>query len=186
MVVGYVPPAHPKPKSNPNTNNNPAEWNPTQVNRPPGQPLPSGNGPVAPLVPGGKDASGHTVVDTPSLELFASNIALLIPVVKGVMTDLGDVNVQPGAFYHADQIRLKLGGANGDAGLKAQFIAVLKDLANGLTDVHDAIHSLSKTYARTEDANGMKVTDLQNDFTQAQADFTALITDASGAPSGGK
>lgn len=133
---------------------------------------------TGPEVPGGKDGQGHTSVHTPSMDLFAKNIGILIAAggpLRTAQLQLSGVNAQPGAFYHADQIRTKIGGANGDAGLKAQFTLILNDLLNGLTTVQTAMQDLSTKYKSTEEANGISVKDLQTDFDTATTYFASSL-----------
>src|SRR4051812_16834352 len=69
---------------------------------------------VPPPVPGG-DGHNGTSVSTPSLDLFATNIDLLIQPVRDVAAALTDVSVAPGAFYHANVMRTSVNGPNADA-----------------------------------------------------------------------
>jgi hypothetical protein len=160
------------------------EWNPGEATKPSSVPLPSGSGPTPPSVPGGTGGAGATVVVTPSLDVFAQNISSLVPVVDAALTDLGVVDAQPGAFYHADMIRAAIGGANGDAGLKADYGKVLSDLKNALTALSDAVTTMSHKYTSTEDLNGATVADLQSDLSSATTLFGKMITDNSPASSG--
>jgi hypothetical protein len=129
---------------------------------------------------------GHTKVDTASLDLFRRNIEALIQPVKDVLTELRESpSVQPGAFYHADLIRSKINGPNGDAGLRAQFILVLNDLLNALLDLAAAVKKLSDNYKSTEKLNGAKADDVSKIFNKVTTDFNALISDAGGTASSG-
>ncbi|MBC3841046.1 hypothetical protein GXW82_14425 [Streptacidiphilus sp. 4-A2] len=101
--------------------------------------------------------------------------------VKQAQTALQAVSVQPGDFYHANEMRINVNGPNADDGLKEQFIKVLGDLSQGLSDLSAGMRTLSAKYTTTEDANSASATDLQNAFQSADGDFTSLVTDA-GAP----
>ncbi|WP_405746025.1 hypothetical protein OG422_25520 [Streptomyces sp. NBC_01525] len=138
-----------------------------------------------PPVPKGSSGSGGTSVDTPSMELFASNIERLISAVQKAGDVLGNVSVAPGAFYHANQIRTKVSGANSDSGLKDAYVKVLADLASGLTDLRDGVRQLSQKYKSIEDANGMKSKDLQDAMESATADFNAMMSDNGGSGAAG-
>ena len=153
------------------------EWTPADDKNPgPGHDVPSGNGPAAP-----------TSVDTPSLDVFATYMSELIPTLNALIPDLNLVNVQPGAFYHADQIRNVINGLNGDAGLKSRFGQVITDLVQGLTDIQTAVTEMSTKYKSAEDLNKMSSDDLTKEFQTVQSDFSALMNDAaaSGSKSGG-
>ena len=138
-----------------------------------------------PKVPGGSGKSDSgTSVDTPSMELFAGNIDLLIKPAREAAKDLQLVQVEPGAFYHANQIRTKVNGPNADSGLKEQYIKVFQDLAQGLGDLRDGVRQLAKQYTTLEDAGKMKATDLQSAMQSTSSDFTSLVTDAGGSGGG--
>ncbi|MER6211743.1 hypothetical protein [Streptomyces sp. NPDC001642] len=134
---------------------------------------------VPPPVPGG-DGHNGTSVSTPSLDLFATNIDLLIQPVRDVATALTDVSVAPGAFYHANVMRTSVNGPNADAGLKKSYGDALTALVRGLTDLRDGVNGLSHKYATTEDANGMTAQDLADAFTTTTADFNTVMTSNGG------
>ncbi|WP_369192063.1 hypothetical protein [Streptomyces sp. R08] len=134
---------------------------------------------VPPPVPGG-DGHNGTSVSTPSLDLFATNIDLLIQPVRDVATALSDVSVAPGAFYHANVMRTSVNGPNADAGLKKSYGDALTALVRGLTDLRDGVKGLSHKYATTEDANGMTAQDLADAFTTTTADFNTVMTSNGG------
>jgi hypothetical protein len=170
------PPAPPPPPPPPPAPTGP--WSPSDAPNSSSQGNPSGNGPAAPAVPGGK-----TSVDTPSLDLFATNMNALIAPLKTAYTTLDNVNVQPGAFFHADTIRTQINGPNGTTGLKSQYQKVISDLVQGLSDVNDAVTQMKQKYKSTEDLNGASATDLQTDFQTVQSDFSTMMSDASGSGS---
>jgi hypothetical protein len=134
--------------------------------------------------PSGGTVTPPTAVDTPSLDNFATYVGELIPTVKALIPTLKLINVQPGAFYHADEIRNSINGLNGDAGLKGKFLQVVGDLAQALTDLQGAVNDMSTKYKNAEDLNNSSVSDLQNKFQSVQSDFNSLITDAGGSGSG--
>jgi hypothetical protein len=151
----------------------PVEWNQgDNKNQGPQKSNPTGGGPAAP-----------TSVDTPTLDAFANYMSELIPSLNRLVPDLNLVDVQPGAFYHADQIRTVINGLNGDTGLKARFQQVIADLVQGLTDIQTAVTEMSNKYKSTEDVNNMSVNDLQTEFQAVQSDFSTLMSDAAGSPS---
>ncbi|WP_046734615.1 hypothetical protein [Streptomyces humi] len=135
---------------------------------------------VPPPVPGG-DGHNGTSVSTPSLDLFANNIDLLIQPVRDVATGLSDVAVAPGAFYHANKMRTTVNGANADDGLKKSYGDALSALVRGLTDLRDGVRGLSRKYATTEDANNMTAQDLADAFTTTTADFNTMMTSNGGS-----
>ncbi|MEE4418867.1 MULTISPECIES: hypothetical protein [Streptomyces] len=121
-------------------------------------------------------------MDTPSLDVVARNIESLKAPVKDAMDRLRQVRVAPGSFYDADQLKTKTVGANADGGLKSQLVKALSDLYNGLTDVGDAMRTLSKNYTTAEEANGIKAVDLHKSIERAQADFGAMLKDTGSGP----
>jgi len=153
----------------------PSEWTPSDDTTPGSQHQnPSGTGPTPP-----------TSVHTPSLDAFATYMGELVTPLNNLLPELAAVDVQPGAFYHADVIRATINGLNGDAGLKSKFSNVIADLVSALTDIQTAITEMSTKYKNTEDLNNVSVTDLQQDFQNVQADFTLLMNDASGSSGSG-
>jgi len=173
----YNPHPHPKPKP----------YQPQQYGT--GTSVPNGQGSYTdpttftpPAVPSGKGDGKGTTVDTPSLDLFADNIDQLVAPVKQAQSALKGVSVAPGDFYHANKMRIDLNGPNADDGLKEQFVKVLGDLSQGLSDLSAGMRQLSQKYTTTEDANSASATDLQSAFQSTEGDFTSLITDAGGTP----
>jgi hypothetical protein len=167
----------------------PPEHKPEQYDG--GTTLPNGQGTYSddtpfspPTVPGGSGSGSGTSVDTPSMKLFADNIDKLIAPTQAAAKKLDPINVAPGAFYHADQIRTKVNGLNADDGLKAQYGKVLADLVQGLGDLRDGVRQLASNYATLEDANKMTSTDLDKAMQSTSGDFTVLLTDAGGSTGG--
>jgi hypothetical protein len=156
-------------------------WTSADAPSAPQQGDPSGGAPTAPAIP------GKTSVDTPSLDLFAANLNELITPLKQAYSDLEDVDVQPGAFYHADQIRNQINGVDGTSGLKSQYQQVLTDLVTGLTDTVAAVQKMSRKYSSVEDLNKASAADVQSDLTTASGDFSQMMSDAAsgGASSSG-
>jgi hypothetical protein len=132
-------------------------------------------------VPKGSGGTDTTTVDTPSMDLFVRNMDSLIKPVQDAANLLADVAVAPGAFYHANEIRLKVSGQNGDRGIKENYTKVLNDLANGLADIRNGVQELIKTYSSIEEANGMKAQDLRAAMEAAGGDFGAMMTDNNGS-----
>ncbi|MFJ3793423.1 hypothetical protein [Kitasatospora sp. NPDC090091] len=140
---------------------------------------------LLPTVPrNGATGPGTTAVSTPSLDLFAANIDRLIEPMNAVITALDGVSVAPGAFYHANLMRNKVNGPNGDDGLKKDFGDSLASLVTGLTDLRDGVRSLSAKYRTTEEANAMTARDFQLAMTDAVGDFNAVVTATGGTGSG--
>lgn len=136
----------------------------------------------APPVPKDGGGSGKgTSVSTPSLDVFADNIEKLISPVQKAAAALNPIAVAPGAFYHADTMRTKVSGQNGDDGLKEQYVKVLNDLVNGLTDLHDGVRQLSQKYKTTEDLNGMTAKDFQDAMDSSVTDFNQMMSDGGGS-----
>jgi hypothetical protein len=173
MTEVYTPPQDPPPPPPPLT-----PWNKGQANLPPMVPPPSGNPPPPPPVPGkGAGGNGPIIVHTSSLEVFAENIASLVPLVQKAIVDLGGVSVQPGAFYHADNMRQVINGQNADAGLKGSLLKVLNDLANALQNLHDEALAMSQKYKTFDDMNTMDAGKLKDAFSTASDYFAQAIND---------
>jgi len=169
----YSPPAPPP---------TPVSWNSKTDDKTPGATHnnPNGAGPAAPPVP------GVTSVNTTALANFSTYIGELIPPIKALVQELTGVDVQPGAFYDADQIRTVINGLNDDAGLKSSYTKIIGDLVQGLTDIQTALGQMATKYTTTDELNKATVTDLQNDFQTVQSDFTSMMSDAAQpAPSTG-
>lgn len=124
-------------------------------------------------------------MSTPSLDVFARNIQSLLPPVKEAMDKLRQTRVAPGAFHHADEIRGRTVGPNGDGGLKEQMVKALGDVYSGLTAVGKGVAELSRTYSGAEEANRIKATDFQQFLDGARGDFAAMLKDSGGSPGAG-
>jgi uncharacterized membrane protein YgcG len=145
------------------------------------------NPPAVPSASAG--GSGKTVVNTPSLDTFASNMGALVAPVKDAYAKLQALPaVAPGQFYHAFVIQNKVTGSQTAAGatsngdLVSSYKAVLKDLADGLTDLQNAATQMSQKYTSFDDLNKMKVSELQSDLDSASSEFTKSVN-ANGAGS---
>ncbi|MEU5095072.1 hypothetical protein [Streptomyces sp. NPDC020996] len=135
---------------------------------------------VPPPVPGG-DGHNGTSVSTPSMDLFATNIDLLIQPVRDVATGLSGIAVAPGAFYHANVMRTTVNGPNADGGLKKSYGDALSALVKGLTDLRDGVRALSRKYGTAEEANRMTAGDLADAFAATTADFNTMMTSNGGS-----
>ena len=132
---------------------------------------------VSPVRLSGTSSSGKTSVDTPSMEAIANHIETLIPYVQRAQTAVSRVSVAPGAFYHANLLRTKVMGSDGQGGLKDGCEKTLTDVANGLTDFCTGLRAMSKKYQTIEEANKMKADDVQNYMADATPDFNAVPQD---------
>jgi len=132
---------------------------------------------ATPPVPKGTAGSGTTQVDTPSMLLFAANIEQLLGPVKRAQLALKNVQVAPGAFYHANQLRSKVAG-EGNGGLKGSLLTVLDDLEDGLTELCRGVRLLGKQYDTTEEQNRITAQQLEEHMHGALSDFGALERDA--------
>jgi hypothetical protein len=129
-----------------------------------------------PPVPKGTESSHDTSVDTPSMQVFAGNIEQLISPVQKCQQVLRDVDVSPGAFFHAYKVRSKVSGSGG---LKENYGKILDDLADGLTNLCSGVRNLSKEYDSVEEANGMTAKELEEYMYNTKADFVTLGQDTS-------
>ena len=124
-------------------------------------------------------------VDTGSLTAFSNwvtsafgnaNSGPLATLIK----QLDTVQVEPGSFYYAGQIRTAVNGTGTGTGLKNTFITVLTDLLNGLADIATGLNELVQLYATPEDLNNAQVKKLEgamsNSFSKASGEFNTLGT----------
>jgi hypothetical protein len=158
------------------------EWTPSDANHPPDHPLPTGpgSGGQPPAIPGG-DGKGNTSVDTPSLDLFIGNMGKLATPVSGLISKMQTMKpVQPGAFYHADQIRAAISGDNGDGGLQHRHRLAATDLNNGLVALQNAMKGLSSKYKTTEELNKGAAQEVQQALSSVSGSFGGVVTDAGG------
>jgi len=159
-------------------------WDPSQANRPPQVSNPSGSAPTPPPLPAKGSGSGNTSVDTPSLELFASNIQQLVGPVQQVAANLKAMApVEPGAFYQADQIRSAVTGDNGDGGVRDKYQLLLTDLAGGLTDLANGIKILAGKYTTGEEFNKVTADQVTQALNGATSYFTGAMSDVGGSGS---
>ena len=145
------------------------------------QVTPTENGNLTPPgVPKQNGGSGSTVVDTASMDTFASNMGKLIAPVNDALSKLKALEpLAPGAFADAYNVQTKVSGASSSTtgdGLVPNYTTVLQDLVNGLTDIQSAAQQMSSKYKTADDLNNMSVTDLQNNLNQAQGDFSNMMS----------
>jgi hypothetical protein len=164
------------------------QWNSGDANAPAPVSGPQASQPAPPPVPSQTGSGGTTVVNTAALETFASNINQLIGPVKDAYSQLQNMTpLQIGQLNESTALEGKINSATSSSatsGLVDSYTAVLNDLANGLTDIYNAVKTMSKNYTTADDLNKMTATDLQNAFQQAQGDFSSMMT-ANGGTSPG-
>ena len=88
-------------------------------------------------------------VDLPALDHLAEAVGALETPLRNALDSLGNVDVRPGGFYHANQIRAKVTGQDGDAGL-VQLLMTLTNLIEGIVDIRDGLRRLREEYAKAE------------------------------------
>jgi hypothetical protein len=119
-----------------------------------------------------------TSVDTATLSTFVTYIGSVLPSILDTRNALLAVEVQPGDFYDADQMRDKI---NGTSGLVGQFHSILTSLDNGLTSIQSGLRTLAVQYTDAEDLNNISVSQLQTSLGNAGSYFDSIITDAGGS-----
>ncbi|MDX2705657.1 hypothetical protein PV350_22760 [Streptomyces sp. PA03-6a] len=133
---------------------------------------------VPPAAGGGSGNSGNgTHVDTASLLRFADHIDSLITYVRSAHAGLEKVQVKPGTFYHANALRDKINGVNGDSGLKARYLMVTTDLVEGLGSMRDGVRTLARKYESADEASRMSADDLEHAMRNADDDFDQFMED---------
>jgi hypothetical protein len=181
---------HPAPKKPPvtgwSTGDAPAINNPDKPSLNSGQQA-NAQAPPVPQQDGGK---GATVVNTPSLDVFASNMGKLMAPVKDAWTTLNGVApIAAGSFADATAIKTKVSGGGASTGgasagdIVSGYLNVLNDLHKGLGDLQTAANQMSAKYTTADDLNGMSAIDLQNDMGDSANLFGQLGTDSGAAPS---
>lgn len=150
--------------------------------------------PTAPGVPGkAGSGSGSTVVSTPSIDVFASNIQQLIAPVNSALAKLKALGpLAPGGFNEAYTLTQQVSDSGSSGGAATDLVHayqnVLHDLADGLTDLNSAATTMSQKYKTADDLNNMKVSDLQAQLDDTTGDLNAMMTangGTSAAPAGG-
>lgn len=118
--------------------------------------------------------SGATVsVDTAALDTFAGDVGQLAPQVTALIAQLSGVDVEPGAFPEADQLKSLINGG----GLSGALTDALKALGQGLDDLAAAAHQMSADYSAAEDANSVTAGDVQSALSGFDADIASLQAD---------
>lgn len=123
--------------------------------------------------------NGNVTVHTASLAAFGKWVSTdLTQALNGLLGQLDSVEVQPGSFNLADDIRTKVNGTGGTTGLASQFHSVIQDLVNGLADISTGVDELVKMYENTEDLNSAQASqvesDMSNSFANATSEFNTL------------
>lgn len=164
---------NPSPKRQPAPQ--PDQWDQSTFHAPTGQSGPRSDNVTPPPVPAEKGKGGRTVVDTPSLDLFASNMDQLAGPVKDAYNKLLNLKaVAPGAFYDAYQLRSAVSGPDGTQGLQDTYLKILHDLGQGLGDISSGVRTMSKNYSTIEEENKMSADDVSTALESAQGDFSKL------------
>jgi hypothetical protein len=129
--------------------------------------------PVAdpPDVPGGADGAnggpGAISVNTKALETFADNVEALRVMVADANKHTQNIDVLPGGFYVAYQLRKEIMGDGAEKpGLKNDVDQYMKKLDIELANIRDEIRKLVVDYKNTEDLNNLtadKLTAIMNE-----------------------
>ena len=148
------------------------------------------SGPAAPVgltppaVPTANGGTGGVSVNTDVLSTVADNMNTLYETVKAAYSQLNDVvPIAPGAFWDANQLKTTVGspGDGSTSDLVNSYLAVLIDLGNGLADIQNSLLKMQSTYSTFDALNQVSVSDLDNDLSAAQSDFTDMMTAAGGS-----
>jgi hypothetical protein len=150
------------------------QWDPTTFHAPPTRSGPTPVAVEAPQVPTGTGKGGSTVVNTPSLDQFASNMGQLAePVKKAYTMVLNMKPVLPGDFFDAYKLAQ---ATTGDGGLQAKYLTLLHSLGQGLTDIGSGCQQLSQKYSTIEEDNKMSADDVMSAMQPAQGDFSKFTS----------
>ncbi|MFI8301797.1 hypothetical protein ACIGCZ_38575 [Streptomyces nigra] len=110
-------------------------------------------------------------VDLPTLDRLAEVVGALETPLRAALDSLGNVDVRPGGFYHANQIRAKVTGQDGDAGLAQSYSMTLSNLIEGIVDIRDGLRRLREEYAKAEHDARMSAADVAQAMKEAEGDF---------------
>lgn len=182
----YVPPSTPPPPPPP------VQPFPGYTGAPqsyPGPQLPAGppGYPAAPTVPALANGKGDTSVNTDALGVVAGNIGQLYDAVQQAYSVLtGTPKLAPGGLFESYELIDRVGYPNdgSTSSLADSYLQVLQDLSAGLYDIRGALQQMQSTYSTFDDMNKMKVQDLENDLSNAEADFSNVMTDNGGTAPG--
>ena len=153
----------------------PKPWDPTTFHAPPTRSVANTQTVEAPPVPDNSGKTGHTVVDTPSMELFSGNMTKLAePVQKAYEMLLKMPSVNPGSFFDAYNLRQATSGDTGDQGIQATYLKILHGLGQGLADIGSGTRQLSQKYSTIEEENKMSADEVQEALAPALGDFGKL------------
>ena len=137
-----------------------------------------------PKVPSFAASKGKTSVSTDALADVAANMGTLATVVQQVNSLLSQMRkLAPGSLFESYELRDKVGypGDGTTTSLIYNYGQSLQDLSRGLSDVRDGLNKMRSTYKSFDDLNKAKIQDLENDFANAEADFTSMMTDNGGS-----
>ncbi|WP_326782884.1 hypothetical protein [Streptomyces sp. NBC_00151] len=110
-------------------------------------------------------------VDLPALDHLAEAVGALETPLRNALDSLGNVDVRPGGFYHANQIRAKVTGQDGDAGLVQSYSMTLTNLIEGIVDIRDGLRRLREEYAKAERDASISAADVTQAMKEAEQDF---------------
>ncbi|MGP4014996.1 hypothetical protein [Saccharopolyspora sp. 5N708] len=121
--------------------------------------------PTAPNVPGAKGegggGEGKVEVNTEALKTFGTNVSTLRDIISGARGVVEGIDVKPGAFHNAYELRGKVMGAEDGGGLKASVLDFMTNTTEALTDIDTDIQEIARQYTTTEDLNGLEGTKLE-------------------------
>jgi hypothetical protein len=123
---------------------------------------------------------GKTVVSTDALKQFGTSMNTLAAFVGNLMPPLTNIQVQPGDFYQADEMRTAFNYASGSSALSYKYYQVLDSLQKGLADMSAGATNLALKYQTAEDLNKATSDDVQNLFGSAGTDFNTMFQNAGG------
>jgi hypothetical protein len=137
----------------PNFNKRPDAFDPTRSGVPDGRAVPTvAELPVPPVRRGNGGPDGPITIDTNVMLYFADVVDQLIPNIEKALTEIGQVDVRPGNFMHADAIIQKIEGGEG-GGLKPQYTESLTKMRDGCTLLVQRCRELGKKYDTTDELN---------------------------------
>ncbi|MFD4637143.1 hypothetical protein ACFWN2_07495 [Lentzea sp. NPDC058436] len=117
--------------------------------------------------------NGEVVVSTEAIRYVAGVIDSYRPVLTDLLDQLSQVDIAPGAFHHAVEMRSRVVGAEGNGGLKDDLSTTLANIIEGVADVSGALQQIAAGYDNADTRNVTTAADVQRLMGEALTDVGA-------------
>ncbi|GAA4545213.1 hypothetical protein [Amycolatopsis samaneae] len=125
--------------------------------------------------------NGQVSVDEMALKHFGRAIEQLLPTLKEALKDIQSIDIKAGNFQHGHKIRAVAVGADGEGGLKKEYVTTLTRMGTSFEKLVSGINDLATKYRTTEELNSKGAGDLA----QLMQAFGRGMPGGGGAPAGG-